>query len=65
MTKYYDVCNDYSLDACDSTPDNISLYAWSTGMVRGVVVKIGRHKKHDEIHYVKTESALDLTGAYL
>jgi len=60
-TKYYDVCNDYSLDLADHEPKE-SLYTWRKATLHGVEIEIGTHTAYDEIHYVKSDTNQDLNG---
>lgn len=61
---YYDVCNDYSLDKREK-PSDLYLYKWHKSSLDGVNIEIGTHKKHDEIHYIRTESTENLNNWYL
>lgn len=65
--KLYDVCSDYSL--CSKVNEQskkqarTNAYKWIKASINGVDVLLGYHKKYDELHYVKTDSDIDLHGA--
>lgn len=66
--KLYDVCGDYSL--CDDVSDKsiaeakTSAYKWIDRELNGVPVKLGYHKKCNELHYLKSTNK-NLKGLYL
>lgn len=66
--KLYDVCSDYSL--CSKVNEQskkaarTNAYKWIKSNINGIDVLLGYHKKYDELHYVKTDSDIDLHGAF-
>lgn len=56
MRYLYDVCNDYSLSLCkDQSNLSPSGYGWITRHIMGEKLRLGYHKKYDELHYAISE----------
>jgi len=67
--RLYDVCNDYSL--CDKVSDkSIEVsktkdYKWVKSFYLGHPIILGWHKEYEELHYVKSEDNVNLTGNFI
>jgi hypothetical protein len=48
--KWFDVCNDYSLDPRDK-PEDLHLYKTQVTTEDGYRITSYYHKQHDELHY--------------
>lgn len=66
--KIYDVCNDYSLELSEHT-ELPKGYTWFNSEVfiggHKVIAKFGYDKEYKELHFLATDSELNLENQYI
>ena len=55
---FYDVCNDYSLEAREK-PNDLNKYVERERVINGCPVTLYFHRRHDELHYLKSDSKVN------